>query len=164
MKHYISPMPGRAGLRDLHTGAGEAQVTAGAVAILDLSESGCLIEIGQSFEIDVSQIGEITLNPPKRCKIVWSSGKLIRLSFAEPLTPAEYEAFARSPSLKLTADDPDQVPLLDRQTLELARAITGDRDPVVSDTLPLGVRVAIISGLSLVLWSLIGIAVWVVFR
>ncbi len=148
-----------------------------AIAIHDLSASGFLIKTSAPLAIGA----EITVELPgigrHEARILWTNGHFCGGTYATPLSPAETDAvIAASPVIQpyFREDDrPDPAqrgqPVADAPPSEPAAQMTAQprpRDllsPVRGDELSWTARFAIITGVALALWGVIGAVTWVAF-
>ena len=138
----------------------DSELSAQLLTVHDLSASGLLFEteqkLGPGSYLIVEMPGKIT----KICKTVWNSGKFHGATFSDSLSDTELqELINSSPVVWLdfavaTNTAPKETPTQGSQGLPDNSIIDDD------DKLPLAIRLMIIIGTSVVLWTLIGISIW----
>ena len=170
----------------LQARAGEAEAGGIAVTLHDLSRSGLLFEADATIERDAEIMLDIPGIGPVAARPVWTNGSFYGAEFAKPLTPDHLKAalsesrvvwpqFARSldveqitlrraPPGEEDTQPGTEAPALDGIEDEGRNAWSGhaeiaDPDPKFS----LPVRIRIIVGLTLALWSAIFAFLWFAF-
>lgn len=131
------------------------------LTILDVSQTGFLVETDQPLLAKTSLIVELPNAVCKVCRIVWSSGPFRGAVFSEPLSDIELQELVfevRDPFRRLK-----KVYQFDQGSdRDLPKKLSSDDGEVSEDEkLPFATRLKIILGSAALLWSAIGSVAWV---
>jgi hypothetical protein len=132
------------------------EATGEAVTIHDVSATGMLIETSPEFSV----VGPLEIDLPEagmtQAFIVWNSGHFYGCEFKKPISQAAISAaLLRSPPVSLPTPEL-ALPIQERAArIELRMDEDPEQDFLEEDKAPYGVRLRVILGSTLLLWTMI---------